>query len=116
MLRKGTCSFVTLTFNDDTLQSTSRESRRRYVARFLKTVAPCYVANIDFGKENGREHYHAVIMGKKPYMDAWNCYGFSNAKTIGSEDDAAPLSKYVAKLTNHAIKETTQQCYMIYSR
>ena len=44
------CYFLTLTFNNLTLENTSQETRRRYVARFLKTQSADYVANIDYGK------------------------------------------------------------------
>ena len=53
------CTFVTLTFTDEVLKRTSSATRRRYVAYFLKSQSSGlpYVANIDFGAQNGREHY-----------------------------------------------------------
>lgn len=116
LLHQGTCYFVTLTFNDETLGSTTDETRRRYVTRFLKSVAPSYVANVDYGSKNGREHYHAVIQFDGDVdMSGWDCNGFSNAKKIASEDDYKPVAKYIAKLTNHAVKETNQSRRAIYS-
>lgn len=108
-------TFLTLTFTNEILSSTSAETRRRYVARFLKSFGVPYVANIDFGKHTEREHYHAVIGCKVP-RDAWS-YGFSNRKPIKvHEDSITRLSKYTAKLTNHAIKETTHRQALLYSR
>ena len=65
LLLCGHCVFVTLTFTDDCLASTSPETRRRYVARFCKAHSSGYVGNIDFGGKNNREHYHAVILTDK---------------------------------------------------
>jgi hypothetical protein len=115
MLCEGTCYFLTLTFSDDVLENTSEATRRRYVTRFLKSLSDTYVANIDFGSQNGREHYHAVVLTDSPSMEGWDRLGFSNAKKIGSEEDFTPVAKYISKLTNHAVKATTKGTRAIYS-
>lgn len=116
LLRLGTCFFLTLTFNDSVLASTSADTRRKYVTLFLKSLSTDYVANIDFGSQNGREHYHAVVLSDSPIMTPWDCYGFSNAKKIGSSEDFTPIAKYISKLANHAVKATTKGSRAIYSR
>jgi hypothetical protein len=117
LLSLGTCFFLTLTFNNDTLSITSADTRRKYVTRFLKSISTDYVGNIDFGSKNGREHYHAVVLcSVAPDMSSWDCYGFSNAKVIVSSEDFVPVAKYISKLTNHAVKATTKGCRAIYSR
>ena len=119
MLLNGQCLFLTLTFNDDTLQNTTPKERRVAVSRYLKTFNCKYVANIDFGKENGREHYHAVINADKISFDGWRKYGNINAERIRNRDlkiDKTKLAKYICKLSNHAIKETTKRSSLIYSR
>ena len=75
------------------------------------------VANKDFGARNGREHYHAAVLlkGKIDYSK-WK-YGCLNGQKIrlnGMSD--VRLAKYIAKLTNHAIKETCKRNVLIYSR
>lgn len=115
----GSCSFLTLTFTDDVLNSTTEETRRRYVSRFLKSITNNYVGNIDWGKENGREHYHAVISGIDINMSSWDKYGFSDCRTIGRKNDdttSSKISKYLYKLSNHATKESTKRKKIIYSR
>lgn len=115
----GACSFLTLTFTNDVLNNTTQETRRRYVSRFLKSISCNYVGNIDWGKENGREHYHAVISGIDIDMSSWDKYGFSDCRTIGRKDDestSSKISKYLYKLSNHATKETTKCKKIIYSR
>lgn len=116
MLREGRCYFLTLTFSDATLERVSAKTRRRYVTYFLKSLSDTYVANIDFGSENHREHYHAVVMADGVDMSAWDCFGFSKAQKIASEDDYTPIAKYISKLTNHAVKATTSGCRAIYSK
>lgn len=111
-----TCIFLTLTFTDDTLASTSAETRRRYVHYYLKSQSDHFVANIDFGAKNGREHYHAVVQAEMVEIESWRKYGALNVKKIRTTSNPIALSKYVAKLTNHAIKETTKRTAIIYSR
>lgn len=115
-LLSSSAYFVTLTFTDDVLQTTSADTRRRYVSRFLKAYFTDYIANIDFGSINGREHYHAVVIGDTTNMSSWDKYGFSHIQAIRSIEDNDKLAKYICKLTNHAIKETTKQQRLIYSR
>lgn len=109
--------FLTLTFTDSTLNSTNSLTRRKYVTRFLKENCIEYVSNIDFGGKKGREHYHALVLvnGKLDYKK-WK-YGALNGKKVACSDtDIERTSRYVSKLSNHAIKETTKQSRLIYSR
>lgn len=112
------CSFLTLTFTDEVLASTSEETRRRYVSRFLKSISENYVGNIDYGKTTEREHYHAVVEGQDLDLTGWT-YGFTKCIKCGYTDiitDSARLSKYINKLSNHATKRTTKGKKIIYSR
>lgn len=118
MLLSGTCIFLTLTFTDETLAKTTEKERRIAVTRFLKLHNAKYIANIDFGALNGREHYHALIQCECVDYSKWN-YGAINGEKIRNKDissDSTKLSKYISKLSNHAIKETTKRCSLIYSR
>ena len=115
----GSCSFLTLTFTDEVLSNTTEETRRRYVSRFLKSISTDYVANIDWGDETQREHYHAVVLGTDFEMVGWDKYGFSNCKKVAINDDttnSSRMSKYIYKLSNHATKLSTQRKKIIYSR
>lgn len=114
ILKSGCACFITLTFTNEVLSSTSQETRRRYVARFLKEECKGgYVANIDYSPKE-REHYHAVIDNRID-LKKW-CYGFSYAEQVRLHDGCIiRLAKYVNKLTSHAFK-TTEQVRLIYSR
>lgn len=107
--------FLTFTFTDDVLNSTSSATRKTYVVRFLKSFGVKFVANVDFGSKNGREHYHAILQMPKINLTQWK-YGALNGKTVRNSTDDVKLAKYISKLTNHAIKETTKRHAIIYSR
>lgn len=132
---KGRTYFITLTFNDEVMNSTDAHTRRVYVTRFLKEISDDYVGNVDFGAQGGREHFHAVIHSDKlddiQYFYSkkygWICsqcdqfkgwtYGYYSIKSCGTDNkDKSKLAWYVSKLTNHAIKETTKRNALIYSR
>lgn len=113
MLSAGDCLFLTLTFKDSVFETTSPDTRRQYIRKFLKQFNTRYVANKDYGEKNGREHYHAVIQINNINAKLWR-YGALNFEKIVLKN-ARALSKYVAKLKNHAIKETTREDRVIYS-
>ena len=108
--------FLTLTFTNDVLATTSEETRRKYVKRYLASISTKYVANVDYGRLNEREHYHACVQCEHIDHKLWP-YGNLDFQLITATDDSfLLLSKYVSKLTNHAIKETCKRKAIIYSR
>ena len=114
----GNAIFLTLTFDNNTLVHTSVETRRKYVQRCLKDNSDYYVANIDFGADDRythREHYHALVVCDKFDKKTWK-YGFSYCERIYQTSSELKIAKYIAKLCNHAIKESTKRACYIYSR
>lgn len=122
MLLGGQCLFLTLTFTDVTLANTTPKQRRVAVTRYLKQFESPYIANIDFGVDKTktmREHYHAIIQCEKIDFEGWRQFGNINAERIRNrniQNDKTKLSKYIAKLSNHAIKENARRSSLIYSR
>lgn len=114
-LKNYDCIFLTLTFRDDVLEATSEDTRRRYVTRALKKMSNRYVANIDYGEKNEREHYHAVVVSTKVDNELWP-YGLINFKKIHGCNSEIRLAKYITKITNHALKETAKGAKVIYSK
>ena len=113
--------FVTLTFNDATLERTTPQQRRLLVVRYLKAHASQYLANIDFGKDNGREHYHVICVPKTGSMPRkpWERYGNPNFERLRHSKSPKAVSTYIIKFTHHAFKESTCQRglpRLIYSR
>lgn len=117
LISYNTSFFLTLTFTNHYLESTDSFTRRRYVSRFLKSISNDYVANIDFGKKKGREHYHAIVNCDYINSKLWK-YGNLDFELINNTDSLSSekLSKYISKLTNHAIKETCKRNHIIYPK
>lgn len=123
--------FITLTFNDNTMNSTNEDTRHQKVFRTLKNLPGLidYVANIDYGKENEREHYHGIILVNESFnfektkinnlfkfsLPIWDKVGFSDLKEVKILNEKA-LSKYINKFTNHAKKDTTKKKRVIYCK
>ena len=108
------CLFLTLTFTDETLQNTNATTRRRYIVKFLSQFNVPSIANKDFGKENGREHYHSIIQIDRIDYSLYDLGAINGIKVVVGNETDLRIAKYIAKLTNHAIKETTKQSRLIY--
>ena len=115
MLDNFDCVFLTITFKDKYLYNVNEQTRRKYVQRFLSSLDCYYVANIDFGEKKGREHYHAVVSVNYVNTSLWH-YGHCHAESIRSSLDYVKLAKYISKLTNHALKATTQNKRCLFSK
>lgn len=113
--------FMTFTFNDKTLETTTRKTRRDRISRLLNDFSEDYILNIDYGEKNEREHFHAIVcisdsknksypIEKKgyvnfPYFDDKYKYGYYSAELCRiTPDDKKRLSGYISKLTLHSIK------------
>lgn len=102
--------FITFTFNDETLSKNNEQSLRTYVRRFLKANTIKYIANVDFGAKNGRIHFHGccIIDEDLPLNEWYENYGAIKLEHVRVDtDNEKMLSKYINKLSLHAIKDTT---------
>lgn len=97
--------FGTLTFNDEDLKI-NKLTRRRYVQRFLKENVIEYIANIDYGKVNNREHYHFIAIIKEN-INTKKWKRIINIKKVNI-DSIENTINYVLKLNNHSFKDTTK--------
>lgn len=103
----GSPLFLTLTFTDKALSKTSASTRRRYVQDFIKKVTWNGIANIDFGKTYGREHYHCIIASIFDIdFKLWK-HGAINCKRIlVCNNSFDRLKVYISKLVNHTLKDS----------
>ena len=117
LYKKYKLVFGTLTFNDKTLKNTSERTRTRYVTKFLSDNTFHYIANIDFGEKNNREHYHFIAMIEKNIdMSKWS-YGGNKILNIPlKKRDVKSVKNYLLKLNNHSYKESTKQKRIIRDR
>lgn len=115
IMQENDCLFLTMTFTDYVLSTTQPKTRKTYITRFLKQFGVPYIANIDFGKKKGREHYHGLI--QIDYIDPHLYpYGNIDIQRYRKSTNGVKIAKYISKLCNHAIKETTKRNAIIYSR
>lgn len=112
MVERGPCIFVTLTLGRDDYSSFYV---RNSVSKFLRQFE-YYVANADWGKLNNRLHYHAVIQTEHVDHRSWPLGLINFERVYVSDKSCKKLAKYVAKLTNHAVKETVKGSRCIYSK
>lgn len=106
--------FLTITFSDKYINS-SDETKRKYVTRVLKNLTDYYIANVDYGKEFGRLHYHAIAT-QPLTQDLWK-YGFVYCQEIRkTSTDCEKVAKYCVKFTNHALKDTNKTKKCLYSK
>lgn len=108
------CVFITFTFTDKVLENTSATTRRRYISRELNSLNVPYIANIDFGKQNEREHYHGIAQVDYINRDSYDLGGIYVERIYNK--NSLSLAKYINKLTNHALKETTGSDRLLYSK
>lgn len=124
LIETGKAQFLTLTFSPSFFErETSADTRKRYIRRFLKEQCSDYVANIDFGEDNDREHYHAVVVPRsfkidyKPYCDFFdNSRIYAEDIRVSDNKNRDNLARYLNKLTNHALKDNGHYQRFIYSR
>lgn len=121
MIQTNRAIFLTLTFSEKMFsRNCSSETRRRYIVRFLKSECIEYVANIDFGKEKHREHYHAVVVPKTS-IDFRKYHKTFDSAILGekirvNQTSSKFLTTYINKLTNHALKDNGYYKRLIFSR
>ena len=130
--------FASLSFNDEIIKLV-KKTRRNYIKKYLSQYSG-YIANIDYGEEGNREHYHAIIFinpinedkfiqkrrktkkGYKLCIDNFEdimmiknkySYGFTCFQLVKPKDnkknDYNIVSKYIATLSNHAMKVEQQR-------
>lgn len=113
---KGECLFLTLTFNDSTMAKTDKKSRAKLVNDYLKSQSSDFIANIDFGRLNQREHYHAVIYASRVDYTAWHEFGAVKGEKVRlNGKSCVNVARYIDKLALHALKDTTYRNRMLYS-
>lgn len=115
LLQRGDCLFLTLTFNDSTLLNTTQKERRDLVLEYLKKANADFIGNIDFGKENKREHYHIVINTSEIDYTLWHPNGAIRGEKVRLRGNTeTKLARYIDKLALHSLKDTTYQNRLLY--
>lgn len=111
--------FCTFTFSNDYIDKSDR-TKRDLIKSVIKTHDFLYIVNVDYGKKNEREHYHCILgtdidFDVNQFIQAhYPCFCLAIQCKKGL-NDYKRLSKYINKLTNHCIKDTTKNKRMLYN-
>lgn len=104
--------FLTFTFDDNYIIKCDR-TKRDLIKHSLQYSDFKYILNVDYGSRTEREHYHCILgtdedINLKYYLK-WNYPCFTDARLCStSEEDKKRLTKYLNKLTNHCLKDSTK--------
>lgn len=125
---------VSLTFTDDCLNSTIFSTRKDYVREFLNELFTDWFACVDYGKKNGREHYHAIALlsfrvkfftfekkGKKFILPIYSlldwAYGFYSIRPLDIDpSDIYKSLNYAFKSSFYAFKSSTDSVKPFHKR
>lgn len=109
--------FLTLTFNNEILENTTKEKRLLIIKNYLNNQTDKYILNCDYGKLNEREHYHALVVAKDKFINFTlydSKYGHIQSRPINLNQNQS-LESHTKILLNHALKETSEN-KIYYSR
>lgn len=112
--------FCTFTFDDYYISKCDR-TKKDLIKKVLSLVSDShYILNVDYGSKNEREHYHCILATNfdinlnKLFQENYSCF-CSALKVRYNEEDYKRLSKYINKLSNHCIKDSTKNKRIIYN-
>lgn len=99
--------FLTLTFDDEHLPTKENEKLTQtlvfdYLSRQKGVIS--FVANTDYGKENGRFHWHAVVLSDLDLTHETWIYGSVDFLRIRKTSVPLQLTRYLIKLKRHSTK------------
>lgn len=112
--------FCTFTFNDKYIIKTER-TKRDLIKSVLNTYDFKYILNIDYGKQNQRQHFHCILatntnIDVNDYFQKFYSGGFClSIQCKKGVKDFKRLTKYINKLVNHCIKSTTNRQRIVYN-
>lgn len=105
--------FLTFTFDNKYIDKCERTKKDLIKHCLLEFDKDYYVIlNKDFGKKNEREHYHAILGTDSSdnlleFLNKNYPCRFHVERILFKGKDFSKLSKYINKLQNHCVKDTT---------
>lgn len=114
--------FVTFTFSNLYINSCDR-TKRDLIKHALKSFSDeiLYILNVDYGSRTEREHFHCIVGTDSTHsllthLNLTYFGGFFHVqKVILHNSSISRLSKYINKLTNHCIKDSTRNKRIVYN-
>ena len=113
--------FCTFTFYDKFINYCDRSKRdliKSTLNHFSSDIK--YILNVDYGKKNEREHYHCIVATNnnsdlRKYLKKQYPFFTSCDRVSTHLKDMKRVSKYLNKLANHCIKDTTKNKRIVYN-
>lgn len=113
--------FCTFTFDDSLINKCDR-TKKDLIKHSLMTIDDdvLIVLNKDYGRKTEREHYHCLI-GTNNSIDVLNLLKsvypcrFNVERVSKGSNDVKKVSKYINKLTNHCIKDSTKKSRLYFN-
>lgn len=113
--------FITYTFDDDHLKLCDR-SRKDLIKKSIRSFSSDieFILNVDYGKKNERLHYHCIVATNDSSdffshtKSTYPCFTWIELIDF-SNSSLTKISKYINKLSNHAIKSTTRNSRIYFS-
>lgn len=111
--------FITFTFDDEYIDKCDR-TKKDLIKSCLNTSDFMYILNVDYGSKKEREHYHCIL-GTNLNFDldsilksCYPCFVYAELCRT-SDNDLKRLTKYINKLANHCIKDSTKNKRIYFS-
>ena len=113
--------FLTFTFNDNYINKSDR-TKRDLIKKCLESFSSdiLYILNVDYGSKTEREHYHCIVGTnnddnmKDFLLLNYPCFSYCQHIRL-FKDDIKRVSKYINKLSNHCVKDSTKNKRIVYN-
>ena len=114
IMKKKNIYFLTFTFNDSYINKCDR-TKKDLIKNLLKEIDfnSFIILNVDYGSQTERQHYHCIFgtnkdLDLKSILDKYYpCYSYTEKIRLDSTS-IKKIPKYINKLSNHAIKDSTK--------
>lgn len=114
IMKKKNLYFLTFTFDDKYLKKCDR-TKKDLIKKLLKEIDfnSYIILNVDYGSQTERQHYHCIFgtnkdLDLKSILDKYYpCYSYTEKIRLDT-NSIKKIPKYINKLSNHAIKDSTK--------
>lgn len=115
IMKKKNIYFLTFTFDDKYINKCDR-TKKDLIKNLLNEIDSCsfYILNVDYGSKTERQHYHCIYgtnkdLNLKFILDKYYpCFSYTEKIRLDSSS-INKVSKYINKLSNHALKSSTKK-------
>lgn len=114
VMNKKNLYFLTFTFDDKYIKKCDRTKKDLIKNLLIEIDFNSYIIlNVDYGSQTERQHYHCIYgtnkdLNLKSILDKYYpCFSYTEKIRLDNSS-INKISKYINKLSNHAIKDSTK--------